>query len=150
VVIDEGRVDIARCNAAWVSHSVAPHMQERGGGAVVPAYGGKVSTALSVERGINFELPVLPLADEVVLPGMVAPITLDSEAQAAVDAARSAADSRLILVPRIGGLENKSQGGRGRPWHQWDGDQPGAAGWNVTESVRSRFPLATLGCDRGP
>jgi ATP-dependent Lon protease len=50
-----------------------------------------------------FELPVLPLADEVVLPGMVAPITLDPEAQAAVDAAQSAADSRLILVPRIDG-----------------------------------------------
>ena len=31
-----------------------------------------------------FELPVLPLADEVVLPGMVAPIRLDPEAQAAV------------------------------------------------------------------
>jgi ATP-dependent Lon protease len=51
----------------------------------------------------TFELPVLPLADEVVLPGMVAPITLDPEAQAAVDAARTAADSRLILVPRIDG-----------------------------------------------
>jgi ATP-dependent Lon protease len=51
----------------------------------------------------TFELPVLPLADEVVLPGMVAPITLDPEAQAAVDAAQSAADSRLILVPRIDG-----------------------------------------------
>jgi ATP-dependent Lon protease len=51
----------------------------------------------------TFDLPVLPLADEVVLPGMVAPITLDREAQAAVDAARSAADSRLLLVPRIEG-----------------------------------------------
>jgi ATP-dependent Lon protease len=51
----------------------------------------------------TFELPVLPLADAVVLPGMVAPITLDPEAQAAVDAAQSAADSRLILVPRIDG-----------------------------------------------
>src|SRR6185436_4274765 len=51
----------------------------------------------------TFDLPVLPLADEVVLPGMVAPITLNPEAQAAVDAAQSAADSRLILVPRIEG-----------------------------------------------
>ena len=42
----------------------------------------------------TFDLPVLPLADEVVLPGMVAPISLDPEAQAAVDAAQSAADSR--------------------------------------------------------
>jgi ATP-dependent Lon protease len=51
----------------------------------------------------TFDLPVLPLADEVVLPGMVAPILLDPEAQAAVDAARSAADSRLLLVPRLDG-----------------------------------------------
>ena len=51
----------------------------------------------------TYDLPVLPLADEVVLPGMVAPILLDSEAQAAVDAARSAADSRLLLVPRLEG-----------------------------------------------
>ena len=49
------------------------------------------------------DLPVLPLADEVALPGMVAPITLDSEAQAAIDAARSAADSQLVVVPRIDG-----------------------------------------------
>ena len=38
----------------------------------------------------SVNLPVLPLADEVVLPGMVAPITLDATAQAAIDAARSA------------------------------------------------------------
>ena len=34
---------------------------------------------------------------------MVAPITLDPEAQAAVDAAKSAADPRLLLVPRVDG-----------------------------------------------
>jgi ATP-dependent Lon protease len=51
----------------------------------------------------TFDLPVLPLANEVVLPGMVAPIALDPEAQAAVDAAQSASDSRLLLVPRIEG-----------------------------------------------
>jgi ATP-dependent Lon protease len=51
----------------------------------------------------TLDLPVLPLADEVVLPGMVAPIALDQEAQAAIDAARSAADSRLLLVPRVEG-----------------------------------------------
>ncbi len=51
----------------------------------------------------TFELPVLPLADEVVLPGMVAPIMLDAEAKAAIDASQSAADSRLLLVPRLGG-----------------------------------------------
>jgi ATP-dependent Lon protease len=49
------------------------------------------------------ELPVLAVTDEVILPGMVAPIALDSESQAAVDAARSAADDRLLIVPRIDG-----------------------------------------------
>ena len=52
------------------------------------------------------ELPVLPLTDDVVLPGMVAPIALDAEAQAAVDAARSAADGELVLVPRVNGAYN--------------------------------------------
>ena len=51
----------------------------------------------------TLELPVLPLADEVVLPGMVAPILLDNETTAAVDAAQAASDSRLLLVPRIDG-----------------------------------------------
>ena len=49
------------------------------------------------------ELPVLAVTDEVILPGMVAPIALDSESQAAVDAARSAAGDRLLIVPRIDG-----------------------------------------------
>jgi ATP-dependent Lon protease len=56
----------------------------------------------TVERQ-SVELPVLPLADEVVLPGMVAPIMLDQETKASVDAAQSAAESRLLLVPRIEG-----------------------------------------------
>jgi hypothetical protein len=51
-------------------------------------------------------LPILPLIDDVVLPGMVAPITLDGEAQAAIDAARSAADGKLVLVPRVNGTYN--------------------------------------------
>ncbi|MFL6241189.1 MAG: endopeptidase La [Actinomycetes bacterium] len=51
----------------------------------------------------TLDLPVLPLANEVVLPGMVAPIALDTETQAAVDAARSAADGQLLLVPRLDG-----------------------------------------------
>jgi ATP-dependent Lon protease len=51
----------------------------------------------------TIDLPVLPLVDDVVLPGMVAPLTLDAEAQAAVDAARSASDSQLLLVPRLDG-----------------------------------------------
>ncbi len=55
-------------------------------------------------------LPVLPLTDSVVLPGMVVPIELDSEAQAAVDAAqtspaggRDTDTAQLLLVPRVEG-----------------------------------------------
>jgi ATP-dependent Lon protease len=50
------------------------------------------------------ELPVLPLADVVVLPGMVVPVTLDEpERQAAIDAAQAGADDRLLVVPRLDG-----------------------------------------------
>ena len=52
-------------------------------------------------------LPVLPLTDGVLLPGMVVPVELDSEAQAAVDAARAARgearESRVLVVPRLDG-----------------------------------------------
>ena len=49
------------------------------------------------------KLPVLPLADSVVLPGMVVPVRLDdSEVQAAVDAAESV-DRKVLLVPRLDG-----------------------------------------------
>ena len=54
-------------------------------------------------------LPVLPLDDEVVLPGMVVPLDLsDSEVRAAVEAAQAAAKSgpgkpRVLLVPRVDG-----------------------------------------------
>ena len=54
-------------------------------------------------------LPVLPLDDEVVLPGMVVPLDLsDAEVRAAVEAAQAAARSepgkpRVLLVPRIDG-----------------------------------------------
>ena len=60
------------------------------------------------------KLPVLPLSDSVVLPGMVVPIRLDeSESRAAVDAAQSlteqsggaeeADEARVLLVPRPDG-----------------------------------------------
>jgi ATP-dependent Lon protease len=50
------------------------------------------------------QLPVLPLIDVVVLPGMVVPVTLDDpERQSAVDAAKAGADGRLLLVPRLEG-----------------------------------------------
>jgi ATP-dependent Lon protease len=53
-------------------------------------------------------LPVLPLDDEVVLPGMVVPMDLsDSEVRAAVEAAQAAVRGgekpRVLLVPRVGG-----------------------------------------------
>jgi ATP-dependent Lon protease len=48
-------------------------------------------------------LPVLPLADTVLLPGMVIPVTLDAQTQAAVDAARASSDKRLLAVPRLDG-----------------------------------------------
>ncbi|GAA1351514.1 endopeptidase La [Streptomyces beijiangensis] len=54
-------------------------------------------------------LPVLPLDDEVVLPGMVVPLDLsDTDVRAAVEAAQAAARSggnkpRVLLVPRIDG-----------------------------------------------
>ncbi|MGW3627364.1 endopeptidase La [Streptomyces sp. NPDC000880] len=55
-------------------------------------------------------LPVLPLGDEVVLPGMVVPLDLsDTDVRAAVEAAQAAArssgDSKptVLLVPRVDG-----------------------------------------------
>jgi len=53
-----------------------------------------------------FALPVLPLDDLVVLPGMVVPVPLaDSEVRAAVEAAQAAgaAPTRVLLVPRLDG-----------------------------------------------
>ena len=56
-------------------------------------------------------LPVLPLDDMVVLPGMVVPMRLaDAEVRAAIDAARAVARARtpqtgghVLLVPRLDG-----------------------------------------------
>ncbi|MEV0262506.1 endopeptidase La [Streptomyces sp. NPDC050617] len=57
-------------------------------------------------------LPVLPLDDEVVLPGMVVPLDLsDNDVRAAVEAAQAAARSsgsgggkpKVLLVPRVDG-----------------------------------------------
>ncbi|TCK26957.1 ATP-dependent Lon protease [Pseudonocardia endophytica] len=55
------------------------------------------------------KLPVLPLTDSVVLPGMVVPVRLDApETQAAVDAAGADAEGsessrRVLVVPRLDG-----------------------------------------------
>ncbi|WAL97827.1 endopeptidase La [Streptomyces sp. Je 1-369] len=58
----------------------------------------------------SLTLPVLPLDDEVVLPGMVVPFDLsDADVRAAVEAAQAAARSsgdskpKVLLVPRIDG-----------------------------------------------
>ncbi|MET7696851.1 endopeptidase La [Streptomyces sp. NPDC005485] len=57
----------------------------------------------------SLNLPVLPLDDEVVLPGMVVPLDLnDPDVRAAVEAAQAAARStpgkpKVLLVPRIDG-----------------------------------------------
>ncbi|MCG5217478.1 endopeptidase La [Streptosporangium sp. KLBMP 9127] len=50
-------------------------------------------------------LPVLPLDDAVVLPGMVVPLDVsDTEVRAAIDAAQSApGEPHVLLVPRIDG-----------------------------------------------
>ncbi|MCS7482652.1 endopeptidase La [Umezawaea endophytica] len=62
--------------------------------------------------GRTLALPVLPLDDVVVLPGMVVPVRLsgadaNAEARAAVEAATAAAESgakaQLLLVPRLDG-----------------------------------------------
>jgi ATP-dependent Lon protease len=48
-------------------------------------------------------LPVLFVTDVVVLPGMVVPIQLDESSQAAIDAAGSSDDGRLLVAPRLEG-----------------------------------------------
>ena len=51
----------------------------------------------------TLKLPVLPLSDSVVVPGMVVPLRLDeAEIQSAVDAAGSA-DRKVLVVPRLDG-----------------------------------------------
>jgi len=50
------------------------------------------------------QLPVLPLADVVVLPHMVVPVTLDdAERQAAIDAANARGENQVLVVPRLDG-----------------------------------------------
>ncbi|MDA2811885.1 endopeptidase La [Nocardiopsis sp. RSe5-2] len=69
------------------------------------------------EAQTGVTLPVLPLDDDVVLPGMVVPVDIsDSEVRAAIDAARAGHDGgaqvpgirsqskpRVLIVPRIDG-----------------------------------------------
>src|SRR5947199_8460143 len=46
-------------------------------------------------------LPILSLPDLVVLPGMVVPVELDSDARAVIDAARAGSDGQLLIAPRL-------------------------------------------------
>ncbi|MFD4376364.1 endopeptidase La [Streptomyces sp. NPDC058486] len=61
------------------------------------------------EVSVPLTVPVLPLDDEVVLPGMVVPLDLsDNDVRAAVEAAQAAARGgsgkpRVLLVPRVDG-----------------------------------------------
>ncbi|MFI6680223.1 endopeptidase La [Kribbella sp. NPDC050470] len=57
----------------------------------------------------TLNLPVLPLDDAVVLPGMVVPVRLtDTEARAAIDAAQAAGQDQVLLVPRLDGKYAKA------------------------------------------
>ncbi|HZQ32909.1 MAG TPA: endopeptidase La [Mycobacterium sp.] len=46
-------------------------------------------------------VPVLFVADQVVLPGMVVPIALEDGARAAVEAARGTESGKLLIAPRL-------------------------------------------------
>jgi ATP-dependent Lon protease len=57
----------------------------------------------------TLNLPVLPLDDVVVLPGMVVPVRLaDPEARAAIDAAQASGEDKVLLVPRLDGKYAKA------------------------------------------
>ncbi len=57
----------------------------------------------------TLNLPVLPLDDVVVLPGMVVPVRLaDTEARAAIDAAQASGQDKVLLVPRLDGKYAKA------------------------------------------
>ncbi|MDF3297920.1 endopeptidase La [Streptomyces tropicalis] len=94
-------------------------------------------------------LPVLPLDDEVVLPGMVVPLDLsDAEVRAAVEAAQAAARSepgkpRVLLVPRIEGTYARTGvlGAVEQVGRLADGD-PGAL---IRGVVRIRIGAGTTG-----
>src|SRR3984893_1989011 len=56
-------------------------------------FGGRMSEPITV--------PVLFVADQVVLPGMVVPIALDDAARAAVEAARATDSGKFLIAPRL-------------------------------------------------
>jgi ATP-dependent Lon protease len=101
-------------------------------------------------------LPVLPLDDEVVLPGMVVPIELtDTEASGAIEAARnrglgrgpgirSEEKARVLLVPRLGerGLASVGTLGVIEQVGRMPGGEPGAVVRGVS---RVRIGSGTTG-----
>src|SRR5688500_10217566 len=90
-----------------VSRLLADSEHRRGTPARSTWLSGKDSTLEGDEMGETLALPVLPLDDVVVLPGMVVPIRISgadasAEARAAVDAAASsvtAGNHQVLLVP---------------------------------------------------
>ena len=95
----------------------------------------------------NLNLPILPLDDTVVLPGMVVPVPLgETEIRAAVDAARAArtgdddAKGEVLLVPR---LERQVREGR----HD---RRDRAARPPARAASRSRSSVAPTGCASDP
>jgi ATP-dependent Lon protease len=103
-------------------------------------------------------LPVLFVPDVVVLPGMVVPIELEESSQAAIDAARSSSNGRLLVAPRledryasygvIASVERVGRFSGGAPAAVLRADQrarigsgvtgPGAALWVEVEVVEER------------
>ncbi len=87
-------------------------------------------------------LPVLFVPGLVVLPGMVVPVELDEPAQAAIDAARSSSDGRLLVAPRledryasygvIASVERVGRFSGGAPAAVLKADQRGRIGSGVT------------------
>ena len=110
-------------------------------------------------------LPVLPLTDDVVLPGMVVTLALEtSEAKARADAAAKAGNT-LLLVPRLG---DGRYAGRHRRPHREPGPAPrrharaghprhrAAPRWASASSARpagcgsTPRPSTTASCPRSP
>src|SRR5215475_6034446 len=93
-------------------------------------------------------LPVLPLADEVVLPGMVVPIELsDQDVRGAIEAARNKGLGRgpgirsedkpqVLLVPRLGERGLAAVGTLAVV--EQTGRVPSFAGWRGSASARAR------------
>ncbi len=92
----------------------------------------------------TLNLPVLPLDDVVVLPGMVVPVRLaEAEARAAIDAAQAAGQSKILLVPRLDGKYAKA-GTIGEI--EQIGRLPGGQKAAVVRSIsRARIGAATSG-----